>query len=269
MDFVTCNLVGPGNFFNYHNYGLGNQLFQISTALSYSIENNLTPIFPNLKHPKFGNYNINIFKNLNFSEYKDEDVKFEYFEPSFRYTKIPKAKNIRLNGYYQSEKYFKNNREYILEMFYPSKTQISDLKQEFKSIFDNAAVCHIRLGDYLVLEDYHNNLSKSKYYNKAFQMIESNKIIVFSDEIDVAQKIKFDTEKDLQFFTTGIDYLDMFCMTQFEEVIISNSTFSWWAAWLNNNTNKKILFPNQWFGPSKKFDTNDLIPNTWKKIKVE
>ena len=88
-EIVTCNLIGPGGFSNYHNYGLGNQLFLVATVLSYSKENNLLPVFPDIKNKKYGNYVENIFNKLNTTQIAEEDIMCEYFEPSFSFNKIP------------------------------------------------------------------------------------------------------------------------------------------------------------------------------------
>jgi hypothetical protein len=48
--------------------------------------------------------------------------------------------------------------------------------------------------------------------------------------------------------------------------IISNSTFSWWGAWLNNNQNKKVIAPSLWFGELIKHPTTDIIPKEWIKL---
>jgi hypothetical protein len=50
--------------------------------------------------------------------------------------------------------------------------------------------------------------------------------------------------------------------------IIANSSYSWWAAYFNNNSNKIVCYPDKWFGPQlSNHDTKDLCPTTWNKIK--
>ena len=125
MKFVTCNLIGPGSTKEYHNFGLGNQLFLVATTLSYSINNNLTALFPDMKNPKFGNYTESIFKKLSLDTYKEDLLKCEYFEDSFSYSPIPVSKeNIKIYGYFQSYKYFQNNRSEIMKILMPEKLNL-------------------------------------------------------------------------------------------------------------------------------------------------
>jgi len=55
-------------------------------------------------------------------------------------------------------------------------------------------------------------------------------------------------------------------MSMCKNNIIANSSFSWWGAWLNKNTDKKVVAPSTWFGVAITHNTKDLIPETWKII---
>lgn len=268
MSFVTVNLIGPGSFGEFHNFGLGNQLFQIATTLSYAKDNNLQPIFPDLNNPKYGNYKSNIFRKLDSSNYKEDQIECEYFEPHFNYCELPIKKNIRLNGYFQSYKYFKKNIHYIKSLFLPSDNMISKLKVNYSDTIKNSVACHIRLGDYTILQNHHLNLHKTNYYTNALNKIEYDNIVVFSDDIQTAKQIDLKSDKSISFIQTSSDIEDLYLMSLFRKIIISNSTFSWWAAWLNSIESKVIYYPDKWFGHLKKNNTQDMTPKQWNKISV-
>jgi hypothetical protein len=68
-------------------------------------------------------------------------------------------------------------------------------------------------------------------------------------------------------FIEGYDDVeDMWLMSLCKNNIIANSTFSWWGAWLNKNTDKKVISPNNWFGENVNINQNNIIPENWIKI---
>ena len=77
-------------------------------------------------------------------------------------------------------------------------------------------------------------------------------------------------KKKIYFVEGEMDIVDMYLMSRIPTNIIANSTFSWWAAYLNKNKDKKIIGPTQWFGPartkSNEIETRDLFPPSWIRI---
>jgi hypothetical protein len=258
---VTTNLVG----------GLGNQLFQIATTLSYAYDNNIDAIFCLSSHylPNQGNnattYQSNIFNNLKIVEEKEIKNFKVYNEPTFNYTSIPLTlTNIILSGYFQSEKYFSNNRNQIVEILQWDMV-IENKLEEYKKLVDTpTCAVHIRRGDYLKFQHTHPALPLTYYY-KSFSMFErGTSFLIFSDDIEWC-KNNLDYP-NLHFIDIKEDYLNLYLMSKCDNNIIANSSFSWWGAWLNTTPNKRVIAPAQWFGKSITHNTKDLIPTTWTII---
>ena len=173
-------------------------------------------------------------------------------------------------GYWQSYKYFKNiqdelRKHFKLKLIWPETYVIaSDINKHV------AISIHVRRGDYLKKMGFHK-LQEIKYYQKAIDYINSKiysscKFYFFSDDLDWVEKnfknlenkylIKF--EKDLS------ESQEIHLMSLCNHNIISNSTFSWWGAWLNTHTDKMIIGPKEWYITNNKLD--DLIPPEWKLI---
>jgi hypothetical protein len=91
---------------------------------------------------------------------------------------------------------------------------------------------------------------------------------VFSDDIEwVAKNFNF-----LTYPVTYVDHnsekkssYDLYIMSLCKHNIIANSSFSWWGAWLNQNSNKIVICPKNWF-KNKEINIEDLIPTSWIKI---
>lgn len=248
--------------------GLGNQMFQISAAHALAISNNDESCFDfdSCYTPLQGNpsnhYADTIFKKIN--KKCDGSFNQQYNEPTFSYSQIPYSENLILNGYFQSEKYFINNKKEIVELF-----NISDYEKDIvnkvlglNKIKSKTSI-HVRRGDYLKFSDVYK-ICDLEYYNKSMTMFEDTTFIFISDDISWVKdnfsggNIIYSPFKD--------EMMDLTLMTMCDNNIIANSSFSWWGAYLNKNKNKKIVAPKKWFSENSKNDESDIIPNDWIKL---
>ena len=249
MEFIACNLLGP----SLSHFGLGNQMFGAAATLSHAKDTNQEAIFPCLRdETQHGPYRQNVFRNLNI-ELPPSKVEFIYREPSFRYTPFPTKKNMLVEGYFQSEKYFKHNTELIRETFTITEEMENYINLKYYRLLDmkNTVSVHIRRGDYTTRFKGCFAVLDNDYYDNAFAKFPEDSVFVFFGEYpeDLEHcKNKFSLKK--KFYVQGeTDVVDMFLMSKMKNNIIANSSFSWWGAWLNMNEDKKVIAPQPWFGP--------------------
>lgn len=240
--------------------GLGNQMFQIAATVALAKRNNDEACF-NFDYcttPLQGNPS-NKYKDVLFSKICNRnDVKFSSFynEPKFSYTEIPYQENLLLKGYFQSYKYFLDFEKEIQDLF-TLPTNI------FENTIPNLTSVHVRRGDYIRLQNYHGVCPK-EYYQKAMELMGDVNFIFVSDDMNwVKQNFKGD---NIFYSDSTEELLDLTLMSICTNNIISNSSFSWWGAFLNKNPNKKIIAPSQWFGPEGPKDTQDICPTEWITI---
>ena len=252
MNLVSNKLMG----------GLGNMLFQISAAFAISLRDNKEFICDisdmMVPHKSYHHYENNIFRKIKFSN--DIGDYLLIGEKSFNYNQIPSYNgNIKLNGYFQSEKYFINYREEILNLFQIDQTTELYLNEKYQEVLNqNTCSIHVRRGDYLSLPNHHP-VQNIDYYKRACDIIGNGKTyLIFSDDIEWC-KINFDFLKNKIFVTDNTDFQDLYLMSKCNSNIIANSTFSWWGAWINNHIDKKVIAPKVWFGNFySNFNTSDL-----------
>ena len=251
--------------------GLGNQLFQIFTSIQYAKDHDKTVLFPYLKYipgktPR-STYWITLFRELKTTK---ADLNYKvYKEPTFEYQPIPYFEdNISLNGYFQSYKYFNENIKNIIH----TKEKAEEIKNNYEHNCDTSI--HFRIGDYKGQEENHPILPY-EYYKKAIQTINSTKILYFCEKQnnqEVQEIVKnLSNELQIEFIKANDDIPDwqqMLLMSTCKNNIIANSTFSWWAAYLNEHLDKKITYPEMWFGPSLKLNTKDMFPESWNQISI-
>lgn len=230
-------------------YGrLGNQLFQKAAAIGYAMKHGLVYDIESYR-PRFGNYLIHHIR-----------------ESAHNFMPLPApapaAKHVILEGYFQSEKYFDHCREEVLKAFGFNW----ELRQGWCSI-------HVRRGDYLLYPDKHPVVPYD-YLKLAvvliYQKTGCENFHVFSDDIPWCKSVFEQCKHNIVYSEGHTPEEDLILGSCCEHNIISNSTFSWWQAWLGQNPNKVVISPSKdnWFGPGNAhLDTSDLIPESWIQIK--
>ncbi len=179
--------------------------------------------------------------------------------------------NAYIDGYWQSYKYFELIADTIRKDFFLKNLLPENIKSLKKEIESQNSVCvHVRRGDY-VGNKFHDVVSKD-YYTQAVNLLTEKTniehIYVFSDDINwCKENISFGRPTTF----VGEECSGERASGQFElmksckHFIIANSSFSWWAAWLAENSDKIVIAPKAWFG-DKSIDTSHRIPQNWIKI---
>ena len=277
---LTINLQG----------GLGNQLFQIITLFAHSLKSKTDF---KLEHKKYlpGQYvTRNVYWDNLFIKLKDKLVDPQqqfnrssrtldnytiYNEQNFHYDEIPIfSTDVKLNGYFQSYKYFDNQIKEILN--YLDFDSLKDKLKKYK--IDNIVSLHFRVGDYAKLQNYHPLMTTQYYINSLKKIVTMTKkddwnVMYFCEEDDikyVENKVKeikniFPKINFIKVDSKLEDWEQLLLMSLCDHNIIANSSFSWWGAYLNNN-NPIVTYPNIWFGPNmKNKNMKDLSPPHWIK----
>lgn len=181
--------------------------------------------------------------------------------------------NIYMDGYYQSEEYFSSYKKELIKQFTPNYPS----EQEYENVLSKIINCesvavHVRRGDFLRAQNdsnpnhyllgeqyYHNTL---KYVN---EHLENPVFFWFSDDIDWV-KHNFGEKENFQFVSLNTKHADideMMLMKNCKHIITANSTFSWWASWLNEYEDALHICP------AKRYGNLHMIPENWVKIGVE
>jgi hypothetical protein len=193
----------------------------------------------------------------------------------FREEVLEARGNVYLDGYWQSPKYFVGS-EATLRREFEVKQPLSDAGERVAAqMASTDSICvNVRRADYVTLQassDTHGFMGKEYYdlgIEKIAPQLKTPHIFVTSDDVEWCRE-------NLQFeYPTTIlgheykgykfgEYLTL--MSRCKHFLISNSTFAWWAAWMNPSPDKIVVCPKKWFRDSK-IDSSDLIPPEWIRV---
>lgn len=281
------------------NGGLGNQLFQYATGRALSMKWGVPlrmdasnylyyDVHPIRIHNM--NYNAEIYSHPGKVYKAINSVKFQnllsklglrpdlYIEDSIEFD--PRIFNLgpktTIYGYFQSEKYFSDIRNQLLEEISIKEACLLPIMQQIHDIesCESTISVHVRRGDYVTNSSANNvhGLCKLEYFSSAVEFVlksskkKNVKIYVFSDDIEWCKSnLNLGYECIYLSGQENSPELDMHLMSLCKHNIISNSTFSWWAAWLNKNPEKIIVCPKRWF-KNPVYNDVDIIPCEWVRL---
>lgn len=208
----------------------------------------------------------NILSNLNVREDIPTNLP-EVIQNGCYYTPLdfPEGDFI-LSGAFQSYKYF--NESIVQNIFSINQIKEEVLIENKNAFIEPLTSIHIRRGDYCTMPHKLPPVSVG-YVKKAMKLLPlGTRFLIISDDMDYCKRHFYG--KNI-FFMKGSNVLrDIVAPTLCENNIMSNSTFSWWGAYLNPNPNKKVIVPTPWFGPyakNSKSNVDDLIPQNWIQMR--
>jgi hypothetical protein len=270
---ITHNRIG-------YNGRLGNQMFIYATLVSLREKLGVDIGVPeknclNLLNTSFDMYHnhwvqskcfLYDFFNITAPQIKTE-YDFNFIEPKHGYNKelyeIDITKDLSIDGYFQSWKYFDEYKSLLKKEFSIKENQITKVKGLLDNL-KNKICIHIRLGDALA----HPNIFKltPDYINKVISEFNDNEYnyIIFCDNFEYIKEW-FPEDKSIHFMQYN-EIESLYLMTQCDHFIISPSTFSWWGAYLGETDKSKVYTPDWWFGDNRDY-TELNLPN-WKIVKT-
>ena len=244
--------------------GLGNQMFQYAYAKTlqqkgYQVKIDITKLKDHKPHRSF---QLNQFKiDLEHSKPLSNFLTRLGFRRSLReksllfdkkLLEVPQREYIQ--GSFQTEKYFTNNRALLLKQFVAKKELSNSTINYLKGITvqKNACSLHINKSD-CKTDEKANSLCKTydlSYYNEAVKLIlgkfSESHFFIFSDDISWAKKnLKLSNSTYVEH--TVIPHENLHLMSLCNHNITANSSFSWWGAWLNQHQNKTVIAPKKWY----------------------
>jgi Glycosyl transferase family 11 len=283
--------------------GLGNQMFQYAFYLKLKSCGYNAKLYYDQRQQLHNGFELENIFNLNIKFVNESEINFLLDKSQTLFSKVKRKllgnnpsfywehdkgyeykpeilnplKSIYLQGCWLSEKYFFDISKQIKEAFTFVDIQLNaENCLVYESIIDNAASVsvHIRRGDYLKSK-VNLNIAYDVYLKECFDYIKQKILnpyfFIFSDDTDFVRellaKLNFDPNKYCIVDNNkgSQSYIDMYFMTLCKHNIITNSTFSWWGAWLNENDAKIVISPKHWFTTTE-LNKNSIIPDSWIKI---
>jgi hypothetical protein len=236
----------------------GNMLFQIATTLAHAWDHEAEAFFPDLgSKPEIYQHLFSRCKILPPSHKVSIHVGEQF--------PLPFQPYMQLGGYFQEERYFAHYRERLIALFAPCKKDLKYIERKYAPLLAHPQSVGVQIRYYRreVVEGYPQY--GKQYLEKAMALFpESSLFIVSSDNLEYARNQIPSWAKNVLFLENEPYYIDFFILSFCKDNIITNSSFGWWSAWLNQNPEKKVICPAYWTG----YANEHIYPKDWIRIEA-
>ena len=224
---------------------LGNQLWQIASTWAKARRDGVAFGVPHWHYREWFNVPKNWFKD------EEDLVGYRNLYPD----------------YLQDLAHIENYESDVKLSFYPSLLALTAVSSLYPGVFfASKTAVHVRRGDYLGLPEHHPACPLD-YYEAALDAVDATDLVVFSDDIEWCKKQSLFKNA---MFGHGSEVEDLVTMFSCGRFVISNSTFSWWAAFLADQTPEHVAYPKRWYGPRVSADYTLMVDGLgWTGIDFE
>lgn len=247
---------------------LGSQMFQIAAGYAFAKRHERRLALPGISEgQKPLQYYDTYFNQL--AKYISPRIVGErYVEPMYSYWEIPDYA-LDIYGYFQSSKYFADVSGEIRTLYdLPAeiKTEVETKWSELLANKDRGIVLDMRVSA-------HGFLTQD-YYERGIAAIReavgdaSAPVFVFSEDVAWVTNLPWLKELGVTVVTETNEAAAMYLMSQFRRFVLSNTAYSWWAAWLSRDT-EHVIVPDPWNRPRDPPDFQDVYEAGWTRIPVE
>ncbi len=258
--------------------GLGNHLFRIAATLAHARQMPCIAAFNEWKYADYFQEKLN--HSVTMDEVSHALYKTITENQKVPFSPLPPEKNLILDGYWQSNKYFLGNVSYVLHHLTPKQELLKEVRNAAGSLLNltNLTAVHVRRKEYRLLTHIFHQLNPKNYYEAAMDRIEDltntprgkGNFLFFSDNIDYC---KATYGMRYNYATDNSDIIDLFMMAMCRHHIIANSSYSWWGAYLKQlfQTPEELstsitIAPATWFNPESGFLSEDIYCKDWIRI---
>lgn len=257
-NYITCHMIGR----------LGNQMFQIANAYAQSLRHNRQLLLPK-SDTSVSDYFDTVHRKLQFLLDKSpvDQPNIHTIHATYHYTEYKPHNTMPtvFKGYFESEKYFIDYKDKIKELFEPTKEFLNEAYREYPQLINGTtAAINVRRGDFLTFPKSHPVISLNYIYKAVDLLPKVDTIFVLSDDIYWCKdNIKIPNAVFVPYST----YKALWFLSLCQHFVISNSTFSWWGAYLSKHLTKTVIAPGVWFGPDilSHTEPKDIYCDSWIK----